>query len=358
MNTVRLIAAGDVWLQTKRDRRPFDLVRGILADKDILFANLETTLSTEGERAEKHHVIFTPPGQASYLKETGFDVVSVANNHTLDMGPTGFANTLEALAATGIAFAGGSTVRHPSADAVIERSGMRIGFLAYTIGRFALPPGTVVNKLVEEKIVADIRALKKSCDHVAVSLHWGVELVFYPSPEQVRLAHRLIDAGATLILGHHPHTIQAVERYRGGLIAYSLGMLQFDPNWPHGISHDSFVLSIDIGRNGVDGYRAIPIMVDDDFVPSPAEPADAQRILRFVSDVSAPVNEGRISNRWWFEQIAEPYMKMNLESYRLRIRQHGVLPLLECGAWLATPFCMRCYAGLIRKKLRNGNGTV
>ncbi|MDN7026091.1 CapA family protein [Methanoculleus sp. FWC-SCC1] len=356
MDTVRLVAAGDVWLQTKYGRHPFAQVRKILADKDILFANLETALSMEGERAEKHHVIAAPPENAAYLKEAGFDIVSVANNHTLDMGATGFANTLDALAARGIASTGGSTPRHPSAHAVLERSGIQIGFLGYTIGRSVPPPGTVVNRLVEEKIVADIRALRESCDHVAVSLHWGVELVYYPSPWQIRLAHRLVDAGATLILGHHPHTIQAVERYRGGLIAYSLGMLQFDPNWPHGISHDSFVLSIDIGGDGVASVRAIPIIVDDDFVPSPAGPDDAQRILRFVSDVSGPVNEGRISSRWWFEQIAEPYMTMNLESYQLRIRQHGVLPLLECGVWLATPFCMRCYAGLLRKRLRRANG--
>ncbi len=356
MDTVRLVAVGDIWLQTVNGSHPFEHVRNLLANKDILFGNLETALSTEGEPAPKHHVIAVPPARASYLTDAGFDVVSVANNHTLDMGALGFSNTLKTLAGSGIGFVGGSTSRYPSSHAVFERNGMQIGFLGYTLGRGAMPAGVFVSRLIEERMVSEIRALKQSCDHVAVSLHWGTELVYYPSPEQIRLARSLVDAGATLILGHHPHTIQAVERYHGGLIAYSLGLFQFDPNWPHGISHDSCILSVDLGKDGVDDFSTIPITVDDDFVPSPAEPADAGRIRDHIADVSRAVTEGRITNRWWFEQIAENYMKMNLESYRLRIRQHGVLPLLECGVWLTTPFCLQCYGGLLRRRLRGGNG--
>lgn len=357
MDTVKLMAVGDIWLQTVNGSHPFKHVRHLLKDKDILFGNLETALSTEGEPAPKHHVIAAPPDRVSYLTDAGFDVVSVANNHTLDMGGLGFSNTLDALVGSGIGFVGGSTSRYPSSHAVFERNGVQIGLLGYTIGRGAMPAGIAVNRLIEDRMVSEIRALKRLCDHVAVSLHWGVELVHHPSPRQIRLARSLVDAGATLILGHHPHTIQAMERYHGGLIAYSLGMFQFDPNWPHGISHDSCILSVDLRKDGIDDFSVTPVTVDDNFIPSPAEPDDAARILGYVADLSGAVTENRITNRWWFEQIAGNYMKMNLESYRLRIREHGVLPLFECGVWLATPFCLQCYGGLLRRRLRGRNGT-
>ncbi|CVK34385.1 Capsule biosynthesis protein capA (fragment) [Methanoculleus bourgensis] len=175
----------------------------------------------------------------------------------------------------------------------------------------------------------------------------------YPSPRQIGLAHRLIDAGATLILGHHPHTMQAVERYRGGLIAYSLGMFQFDPHWPHNLSPVGFILSVDLQKGGVIGeFEVIPIIVDDDFVPRPGEGTEGENIRAFITGISRPVAEGGITWARWFEEIAPAYMKMNLESYRYRICRDGPLPLLEMGVWLCTPFCLKCYTGLIRRSLR------
>jgi hypothetical protein len=352
MNSLRLMAVGDIWLHTGSDRPPFEYIAEALNDHDVLFGNLETTLSEEGIRAKKHHVLRSPPEKASFLKEAGFDILSVANNHSIDMGAQGFCNTVNALVHNGMHFVGGRTPKYPSKHVIIEENGIKLGFLGYTAGRFTVPEEVSVHKMGEEEIIDDIRSLRDLCDHIVVSLHWGAECAFYPSPQQIDTAHRLIDAGATIILGHHPHTIQAIEEYRDGLIAYSLGLFQWDPYWPHGVSNESFILSIDVAKEGVRGYNVTPIFVDDDYVPYPAEGLKKEGILELIRQVSRPVAEGKVTNRFWFEETAETYLRMNLESYSLRIRQHGIRPLMECCVWLITPFCMRCYAGLIRRRMK------
>jgi hypothetical protein len=352
MGSLKLNAVGDIWLRTGHNRHPFAQVDTLLHECDILFGNLETTLSDEGEPAKKHHVISVPPERAAYLKEAGFDILSVANNHTLDRGAEGFTRTLHTLDENGIAHAGGSAPGYPDSHAILERHGITVGFLAYTIGRGLSLPGASVNRLVEGQVLSDIRSLADTCDHVAVSMHWGSECVYYPSPGQIRLAHRCIDAGASLVLGHHPHTMQAIERYHGGLIAYSLGLFQWDPYWPHGISNESFILSVQLEPDSVGNYTLTPIVVDDDYVPDVAIGRQREKILAFVDDVSRPVINGEVTGRRWFEEASETYLRMNWESYRERIRRHGIVPLAECGVWLVTPFCLRCYAGLIRKRLR------
>lgn len=352
-NQIRLIAAGDIWLRTGDGRHPFAEVQHVLDGRDILFGNLETTLSETGEPAEKHHVIFTSPNAAGYLVDAGFDVMSVANNHSGDRGAEGFRNTIDALESRGILGIGGTATGERQEPVILERNGVSIGFAGYTIGKLALSREVSVNRLVEEDIFRDIASLAGRCDHIAVSLHWGAEMAYYPSPDQVDLAHRLIDAGATLILGHHPHTMQAIERYHGGLIAYSLGMLQFEPRWPHNLSREAIVLSVDLEKNGVVGECGVtPLIVDDNFVPHVAEGATGENIRTFLAGISREVAEGEITEKRWFEEIAPVYMKMNFESYRYRIRHNGPLPILEMMVWFFTPFCLKCFAGLIRRALR------
>ena len=353
MQKLRLTATGDIWVRTANHQYPFGKVGHLLEDKDVLFGNLETTLSDTGEPVEKHHVIFTCPDAARYLKEAGFDVMSVANNHSGDLGAEGFKNTLDALERREILAIGGSATEDRQEPVILERNGVSIGFAGYTIGKLAISREVSVNRLVEEEVFRDIASLKGRCDHIAISLHWGTEMAYYPSPEQIALAHQFIDAGATVILGHHPHTMQAIERYHGGLIAYSLGMFQFEPRWPHNISREAVLLSVDLQKNGVVGaHEVVPLIIDDDFIPHPAEGAMAEEILNFLSEISRPVAEGRLTRSRWFEEIAPVYMKMNLESYRYRIRRKGLFPLLEMGAWFFTPFCLKCCAGLIRRVLR------
>ncbi|BBL67625.1 CapA family protein [Methanoculleus chikugoensis] len=352
MTSVRLRAVGDVLLWMRNGKRPFALVQHELRQKDLLFGNLETVLSESGTERKKRWVNTTPPAAGEYLREAGFDILSVANNHTLDMGREGFEKTLEGLEARGIAYVGGGRGDEKLPGLIVERSGIRFGFLAYTTGRFRSPPGVTVAKLKRKSVIEDIRALKERTDHVIVSLHWGIENTYYPSPDQVRLAHAFIENGATLILGHHSHTIQGLERYKGGLIAYSLGNFQFDTEiFKEGIN-STMILSVDFDRHGIRDYTTIPCVINSDFQPEVARGQTRKLVERWIAKCSERVRNGGVTRTWWFEQIGADYLEYNLESYRYRIRQHGLAPLLECGVWLFTPFCLNCYAGLIRKRLR------
>lgn len=352
MTPVRLRAVGDVLLWTRNGKRPFDLVHHELQEKDLLFGNLETVLSESGDPSRKRWVNTTPPEAAEYLKEAGFDILSLANNHTLDMGREGFEKTLDVLESHGIAYIGGARGDGPPQALVVERRGIKLGFLAYTNGMFRSPPGVAVSRLKKKIVIDEIRRLKDRCDHIIVSLHWGIENVYYPSPAQVGLAHDLIDGGATLILGHHSHTIQGLERYKDGLIAYSLGNFQFDTGLFKEKIKSTMILSVDLDRGGIRDYTVIPCFINDDFQPEAAEGRIGEKVERWITECSECVQNGRVTRRWWFEEIGEEYITYNLESYRYRIRQHGLAPLVECGVWLVTPFCLNCYAGVIRRRLR------
>ena len=352
MMPVRLRAVGDVLLWTRNGKRPFDLIHHELQKKDLLFGNLETVLSKSGDPSRKRWVNTTSPEAGKYLKEAGFDIMSVANNHTLDMGQEGFEKTLSVLESHGIAYIGGARGDEPPRGLIVERNGVTFGFLGYTSGMFRSPPGVTVSRLKRKAVIDDIRRLKDRCDHVVVSLHWGVENVYYPSPAQVRLAHDLIDNGATLILGHHSHTIQGLERYKDGLIAYSLGNFQFDTELFREKIKSTMILSVDLDRDGIRDYMVIPCFINDDFQPEVAEGRTGEMVQRWITECSERVQNGEVTRKWWFEEVGEEYLVYNLESYRYRIRRHGLAPLIECGVWLVTPFCLNCYAGAIRRRLK------
>jgi poly-gamma-glutamate synthesis protein (capsule biosynthesis protein) len=352
MTSVRLRAVGDILLWTREGKKPFARIEHELRQKDLLFGNLETVLSESGTEQRKRWVNTTQPEAARHLKDAGFDILSLANNHTLDLGEEGFIKTLNVLEGHGIAYIGGARGEDPVPGLIVERNGIRLGFLAYTRGMFRSPPGVTVAKLKKKAIIKEIRALKDRCDHVVVSLHWGIENVYYPSPDLVRLAHALIDSGATLILGHHSHTIQGIEEYNGGLIAYSLGNFQFDTELFNEEINSTMILSVDLDWHGIRDYTVIPCVINSDFQPEVAEGKIREKVQRWLAKCTDRVQNGSVTRKWWFEEIGANYLAYNLESYRYRIRQHGLVPLVECGVWLVTPFCLNCYAGLIRRRLK------
>lgn len=353
--SVRLRAVGDVLLWTRNGKKPFARIQHELDQKDLLFGNLETVLSEVGDPSQKRWVNTNPPEAGVYLRDAGFDILSVANNHTLDLGRKGFEKTLDVLENHGIAYIGGGRGDNRPEGLVVEQNGIRLGFLGYTSGMFRSPAGVTVSKLKKRAIIKDIAALKDRCDVVIVSLHWGIENVYYPSPAQIKLAHSLIDSGASLILGHHSHTIQGLERYNDGLIAYSLGNFQFDTELFKEKIMSSMILSVDLDRDGIQDYTVIPCFINDDFQPEVAEGQTGELVEHWIRECSERIQNGEVTRRWWYEEIGEEYLTYNLESYRYRIQEHGIAHLAECGVWLVTPFCLNCYAGMIRRRLKQRN---
>ena len=350
MTTLRLMAVGDISLQTRNDRHPFEKVKEVFKSKDILFGNLETVLSNKEKKAKKAVLLYSSPKNVKYLKDIDFDVLNVANNHILDLGVEGFRNTLDILNKNDLNFIGANNDKTISNHLILKRNGVKLGFLGYTLGRFKVPEGISINKLKEKKIVADIESIKDKCDFVIVSLHWGTENVFYPSPKQIDLAHNLIDHGATLILGHHPHVVQGMEEYKNGLIAYSLGNFQFDPKVSQSKTNKSVILCMDFSEEGIKSYRIIPIEIDENHQPIRLKGQTKEEVLNFISEISKRVSNGEVTNKWWFEEIAGEYLSGSMNSYVVMIRRYGVMPIVECFIWLLTPFCIRCYAGIIRRR--------
>lgn len=350
MSRLRLVAIGDVTLRSSDDKGPFQNVQQILKKKDVLFGNLEVVLSKSGKRAEKAEVLCSPPKRIRFLEQADFDVVNVANNHLLDLGVEGANNTLQLLNENGIAYVGASNSKKIPESFIIEKKGIRLGFLSYTVGRFPVPAGISVNKIKRSRIVQNLRSVKKLCDFVVVSLHWGTENVFYPAPSQVVLAHTLIDQGASIILGHHPHVVQGIERYRHGLIAYSLGNFDMYPEGRDPRSSNSVILCIDIDETGILGYDLVPLKIPANEIPTVVGGSEKADALQFMDRISRPLTNGSMTEKWWFEQIGEVYLRGSLESFALRIKKYGIRHFVEFLVWSITPFSLRCYAGVLRNR--------
>jgi poly-gamma-glutamate synthesis protein (capsule biosynthesis protein) len=280
-DTTRLVAAGD-WFALGRipeeiRMRPetasvFEILRGA----DIALVNQEAPLTRRGLRAEKQNTLRADPAQVEDLLEAGVDVACLANNHMLDYGADGLADTLALLAERGIRQVGaGLTLEAARAAAVLQGPGGRVGFLAFAstlpqgFAASAERPGiapihvtaafVVENPLVMEQpgtpppiltfplsldldaTCAAVRALKAEADYVVVSAHWGVAGQDAIMDYEREVGRALMDAGCDLILGHHPHRLHGIEFYRGKPILYSLGNFVFEPLPPAGNSpHLSF----------------------------------------------------------------------------------------------------------------------
>lgn len=201
-----------------------------LTKADIAFANLEATAPGNGEHIVKQpRLIGESRTLQAALDALPLDVVSLANNHTFDALWDGFAEVRELLQERSIVHLGaGEDLASAATPQIIERRGLRFVFLAFTAldsrpSHVASQTHYGVNPLDPAICVQQIAHWRQRADQVIVSLHWGVEYCHLPSPEQIGLGRRLIDAGASLVVGHHAHVVQGVEVHGDGVIAYNLG---------------------------------------------------------------------------------------------------------------------------------------
>lgn len=237
----RLVFGGDVMLgryvylqaRARKDPTwPFRDVAAMLRDADIAFVNLESPFAPNPPYFEDRMVFRAHPSMVEGLKFAGIDIVSMANNHARDAGSPGIVFTLETLAKNGIAAAGAALRPENVPKGVVMASkGVRFGFLAYTYDqRNGNHPSDDARIAVmnEATLARDVRDLRGRCDAVIVSMHAGYEYHERPNRRQIRFARAAIDAGASIVVGHHPHVVQPVEPFKDGVIFYSLGNLVFD----------------------------------------------------------------------------------------------------------------------------------
>lgn len=239
---LRVAAVGDIMLggtaapemQKYGYDYPFEQVKTLLQQAQIVFGNLEGPLTDDGTAEQNKKYVFRSPPEkvAPALARAGFNIVSLANNHSLDYGPPGLESTRAALAKAGIQPVGaGRNEAEARTPVYMKADGVTVAFLAYSLvfpeEFWAGPdkPGTAFGH--EQNVRADVAAARQKADIVVVSFHWGQEGKTDLRDYQTLLAHAAIDAGATAVLGHHPHILQGVERYQDGVIVYSLGNFAF-----------------------------------------------------------------------------------------------------------------------------------
>jgi poly-gamma-glutamate synthesis protein (capsule biosynthesis protein) len=258
--------AGRIMQATGNLNYPFEKVASVLSKADITFGNLECALTGNEvtrnvhQGANKWFCFKTPPKMGKSLVFAGFDIVSLANNHSMNGGEKGMIETIETLNKSGIKYVGGGrNYEEAHALKIIEAKGLKIGFLAYAaIGG----PAATKNRpgiAWPNNIYNEVSAAKSKVDILIVSLHWGIEGTNQPTEEQRKFAKKLIDAGADIIIGHHPHRLQPVEIYKGKIIAYSLGNFVFDN--PRPASCQTVILWVEVDGQKNITYKKIPCYI-------------------------------------------------------------------------------------------------
>lgn len=242
----------------------------LIRSADLAVANLESVLATQGNPLNKSYLIRAHPRWGQTLVEAGFDLVTLANNHALDFGPAALDGTLATLQALGIATVGaGSSAEAAHRPATFTLNGVRVAVLGYAASRWngsVDVPTTDRVAWAEPGIVgADVRAVRKRADLVVVLLHAGTEYAPSPSPDQEAVARAAVDAGADLVVGHHPHVTQTIERYRQGLIVYSLGDALFDI--PRRAAMEGHLLRVHATREGLSRAELWPFWIQDAIRP-------------------------------------------------------------------------------------------
>lgn len=298
----RITAVGDMMLDGSA--RPelaklgydhaFEATRNLLQQSHVVFGNLEGPLTRRGkaERGKKYIFRSPPTKVAKALKHAGFDVVSLANNHSLDYGAVGLEDTIDALAAEGIRHVGaGSNSRDARAPTFVVVGDRTIAFLAYSL---TFPenfwakrrqPGTAFGH--EKHIVADVATAREVADIVLVSFHWGQEGITELREYQTRLGRAAIDAGAQVVLGHHPHILQGIEHYKQGAILYSLGNFTFGSYSPR--ARHSVIAHLYFSGSQLSQVRLLPINVlntDVIFRPRPLQGAAANKVVKELQQLA------------------------------------------------------------------------
>ncbi len=211
---------------------PFRDLAPVLASADIAFANLESPFSDQGRIYESRMVFKAEPDMIAGLELAGIAVVSTANNHSRDCGRRGVEFTLDWLRKHGIAAVGtGETAEAAHYGTVLERNGVKFGFLAYTYDQSNGNYRDVDERVAVMDVTRmrkDVLDMKSRAAVAIVSMHAGIEYSPRPNAQQTEFAHAAIEAGASVVVGHHPHVVEPWARYRDGVIFYSLGNLVFD----------------------------------------------------------------------------------------------------------------------------------
>ncbi len=330
---VRICAAGDVGpaehLIAGGD--PFREIAPVLRAADLGFANLETPLLS-AQKAAKESQFSAPAEAAELLATAGFGLLNLANNHILDFGTEGLAETRRALEAGGVRSLGaGSDPAAARRLQVTDLGGLRLGWLGCARTLEPQPPtGDVFWEYDREQLASAVRAARPRVDLLAVSLHMGYMYVDYPQPEQRQQALELSAAGADLVLMHHAHVLQGIELgANGGVVCYNLGNLLLD--WTLGEipveimqeeQRSGGIFVFDLDRGGICAAAVLPVRVDDRWTVRWALGDSGRTILEHLRRISGGWDG--IAVREFHRQLADRATGLAVKSTLLELRRGGL----------------------------------
>lgn len=255
---------------------------------DLAVINLESPFSPRGPYPDAGFIFRARPENMLGLKQAGIDVVNLANNHFGNAGLEGMNYTFDFLTENKIVYTGAGRDEAEAFRAkLVEVKDLKIAFLSqgYDAGSASgeNQPGIAFTDL--EKLTEEINKIRDQADLVIVQFHGGVEYTHQPNKEQVLFAHKAVDAGADLVIGHHPHWVQEIEKYQGRYIFYSLGNLIFDQNWSQKTS-EGLVVGINIKNGLIDSFDLKPVVIENNYQPRWANEIEAGRILKYINITS------------------------------------------------------------------------
>jgi poly-gamma-glutamate capsule biosynthesis protein CapA/YwtB (metallophosphatase superfamily) len=280
---IRICAVGDVCFQGSVlvTNTIFSEIFSIVFNCDIAIANLENPLTTRDHGVDGKCTLQGSPEWAKILKDTGFNIVSLANNHIMDYGPEGLFDTIRSLDSVGILHVGaGKNIEEARAPLFMQVKGKSLAIFArssviVSSPSYAGPTTPGVAFLEASELIERIKAIRSQVDLIILFLHWGIEEYSYPSPSQVKLAREFVEAGADAIIGHHPHVLQGVQRVGKALVAYSLGNFLFNNfRWMKDTENadilyelseanrKGMILQLDWSGNSNIGYSAVFTRID------------------------------------------------------------------------------------------------
>lgn len=311
--TWTMAVGGDVMLdRIPAAARPFSKIAPVLKSASVAIVNLEVPLTSINAptprktaadiKAKRQFVLRASTGHVADMREAGIDIVSLANNHIMDHGAGGLAESRSVLEAAGIRFAGaGANLASAKRPALFQvRNGPKVALISFlsfmsdtsnwkctpatdkSPGLAALVFGGSVDKDDREVIVRHVSRAKVAGEFVAVAIHWGIEKTTIPTPYQVSLGRAFIDAGADVVLGHHPHVLQGAELYRGKPIFYSLG------NLISRMSFDSAVFTLTFNGRSFQSAQMHPVsMVSGVPVPKSKPAGSVAAFRKLVAAIQA-----------------------------------------------------------------------
>ncbi len=277
---------------------PFEKVSSLLSTSDFTIGNLESAIGLGGTPSvNKEYTFRANPKVLEGVKWSGIDILSVANNHVLDYGTSAFYETLESIESVDLQYVGAGRNQAEAFKPVIQnKNGKKVVFFAASR---VIPNGAwhagqkwpgVAGIYDPNKLLKSMEGFNQD-DIVVVYLHWGVEKESIPKPYQRKLARLLIDNGADVVIGSHPHVLQGFEFYRDGLIAYSLGNFVFT-----NIKNNSMILTVHFDDKGIESAEIVPCLIKN-YRPEPLENEDDKlSFYRMIEDISfgVKINGGKL----------------------------------------------------------------